>query len=81
VIAVRNDGRGDAGPFDVGLRIGGRDALLVTVAGAMAGQSQPLTFVGPRCVAGERVRIEADPGDRVAEADERDNVLSLDCPV
>jgi subtilase family serine protease len=80
-IPVRNDGRADTGAFDVALRIGAEDREPVTVTGLAAGASQVVTFLAPRCVAGDVLRFEVDPDDRVAEEDERDNVLTVACPI
>ena len=79
-IPVRNDGRADAGAFDVALRIGAEDRPPVTVAGLAAGASQLVTFSAPRCAPGDVVRFAVDPDDRVPEEDERDNVLTVACP-
>jgi len=79
-VAVRNHGRADAGPFDVALRIGGERRPPVTVAGLAAGETRAVSFVAPRCAAGDVLRFEVDPDGRVAEADEDDNVLSVACP-
>jgi hypothetical protein len=80
-IPVRNHGRADAGAFDVALRIGAEDRAPVTVAGLAAGASQAVTFTAPRCAPGDVLRFEVDPDDRVAEEDERDNVLTVACPI
>jgi hypothetical protein len=79
-IPVRNDGRADAGAFDVALRIGAEDRQPVTVTGLAAGAAQVVTFLAPRCASGDVLRFEVDPDDRVAEEDERDNVLTVACP-
>lgn len=79
-VPVRNDGRADAGAFDVALRIGLEDRAPVTVTGLAAGGSQLVTFTAPRCAPGDVLRFEVDPDNRVAEEDERDNVLTVACP-
>jgi hypothetical protein len=79
-VPVRNDGRADAGAFDVALRIGAEDRPPVTVAGLAAGASQLVTFTAPRCAPGDVLRFSVDPDDRIAEEDERDNVLTVACP-
>jgi subtilase family serine protease len=53
----------------------------VTVAGLAAGAAQAVTFMAPRCAPGDVLRFEVDPDDRVAEEDERDNVLTVACPI
>ncbi len=80
-VPVRNDGRVDAGAFDVTLRIGREDRDPVTVTGLAAGGAQTVSFLAPRCTPGEILRFEADPDDRIAESDERDNVLTVACPI
>jgi hypothetical protein len=80
-IPVRNDGRADAGAFDVALRIGAEDREPVTVTGLAAEAAQVVTFLAPRCASGDVLRFEVDPDDRVAEEDERDNVLTVACPI
>ncbi len=80
-IPVRNAGRGDAGPFEVALRIGAApESALVAVSALAAADVQTVTFVAPPCAPGDALRFEADPGDRVVEVDERDNVLRVACP-
>lgn len=79
-IPVRNDGRADAGAFDVALRIGAEERAPVTVAGLAAGASQQVVFTAPRCSVGDVLRFTVDADDRVAEDDERDNVLTVACP-
>jgi subtilase family serine protease len=37
--------------------------------------------MAPRCAPGDVLRFEVDPDDRVAEEDERDNVLTVACPI
>ncbi len=79
-IPVRNVGRADAGTFDVALRIGGEDRPTIAVTDLPAAASQPVTFTAPRCAAGDVLRFEVDPGGRVSESDESDNVLTVACP-
>jgi len=79
-IPVRNDGRADAGAFDVALRIGAEDRRPVTVTGLAAGAAQLVTFTAPRCAPGDVLRFEVDPDNRVTETDERDNMLTVACP-
>jgi hypothetical protein len=79
-IPVRNTGRTDAGPFDVALRVGATDPAVVAVSALRAGDAQTVTFLAPPCALGDRLRYEADSDDRIAESDERDNVVRVDCP-
>lgn len=80
-IPVRNTGRGDAGAFDVAFTLVGEPKpLIASVSGLAAGDSQSIAVVAPRCQPGEQLRVEVDPGNRVDEAGERDNVLTIACP-
>ena len=81
IVPVRNDGRSDAGPFDVALSIDGVVQDPVTVTGLAAGTTQTVTFVAPRCKGGADVRIQLDPGARIDEADRSDDVKMAGCPV
>lgn len=80
-LAVRNDGRSDAGPFDVGLSVGGIDQPAQRMlSGLDAGTEDTVTFVAPRCAPGTRLRFTLDPRGEVAEASEADDVVLRACP-
>lgn len=82
-VPVRNDGRGDAGAFDVVLTVGAGALAPVTVPELAAGTTQAVTFLAPPCAAGDRLTVQVDPEDRVEEADDHraDNRLTVDCPL
>jgi hypothetical protein len=81
ILAVRNAGRGDAGPFDVGLSVGGIDQPAQRMlSGLDAGAEDTVTFVAPRCAPGSNLRFTLDARGEVAEASEADNVVLRPCP-
>jgi hypothetical protein len=78
---VFNDGRTDAGPFDVGLAVAGAEQPDVRVAaGIAAGSDTTLTFVAPRCAPGTTLRFTLDARDEVQESVESDDVVERACP-
>lgn len=78
-VVVRNRGRGDAGAFAVHVTRG--DLVKgQTVTGLAAGEEIALTVRVGRCSEGEPLTVAVDPAGDVDEADEDDNVLTLDCP-
>jgi hypothetical protein len=80
-LLVRNDGRTDAGPFDIGLDIAGaRQPAQRLAAGLAAGGEEIVTFVGPRCTPGSTLRFTLDAGAEVAESVESDDVVERACP-
>jgi hypothetical protein len=81
LLAVRNGGRGAAGPFDVVLNAGGMPQPPVRVAGLAAGESRVVSLPGPQCAAGATLRFVLDAGAAVAESDEADDVVDRACPV
>jgi hypothetical protein len=81
VLAVRNDGRSDAGPFDVGLSVGGIDQPAQRMlSGLDAGAEDTVTFVAPRCAPGSTLRFTLDVRSEVAESSEADDVVLRACP-
>jgi len=80
LLAVRNGGRGAAGPFDVVLNAGGMPQPPVRVAGLAAGESRVVSLPGPQCAAGATLRFVLDAGGAVAESDEADDVVDRVCP-
>jgi hypothetical protein len=78
-VVVRNRGRSTAGPFTVRMSRAGIAATRQVVALA-AGDRQTLSFNLGRCTAGEPVTVSLDPADRIDEADEADNVVTVACP-
>lgn len=81
IVNVRNDGKSEAGPFDVALSIDGVAQTPVTVIGLAAGATQAVPFVGPRCKGGADIVIAVDPSKRIDEADRADNTKTAGCPV
>lgn len=79
VVVVRNRGRSAAGPFAVRMSRAGAAATKQVVALA-AGDRQTLSFPLGRCTPGELVTVRLDPANRVDEADEADNVVTVACP-
>jgi hypothetical protein len=78
-VVVANRGRGAAAGFGVDVRRADvlRSAVLPGLpAGGQATVSVPLG----RCRPGETVTVTLDPGDRVDEAHEADNVAAVACP-
>jgi hypothetical protein len=80
-LAVRNAGRGPAGPFDVLLSGAGADQPTQRVTGLEAGGTVTLTFAAPRCVPGSTLRVTVDARGEVVEADEADDVVERTCPL
>lgn len=81
-VVVRNDGRTEALGFDVALRVNGTPILpaqALTTLGA--GAKQVVSFRGPRCTPGTSLVVTADPGNRVDEADETNDGLTVPCPL
>jgi hypothetical protein len=80
-LAVTNDGRGDAPPFDVLLSVADVDQPAQRVAGGLnAGTRGTVTFVAPRCLQGSTVRFTLDARGEVDEVDEAKNVVERPCP-
>lgn len=79
-VVVRNDGRSAATDFDVVLTVNGTARPAATVATLAAGGRRVVRFTAPRCTAGSTVKADVDPDNRVAERDESDNSLGVDCP-
>jgi hypothetical protein len=79
-VAVRNNGRSDASDFDVALNVNGVAQPASTLPGLGAGLRKVVQFTAPRCDPGTQVKVDVDPDNRVAEADETNNSLTVDCP-
>lgn len=79
LVAVRNVGRGDAGPFTVSLAVAGSLQGEQTVPALPAREATVLTFDGPRCPAGARLRVEVDAAHQIDEAREGNNTLTSRC--
>lgn len=81
-VTVRNDGRTAATGFDVGLDLNGTPILPArTLPTLAAGAKQVVYFRGPRCTAGTSLLATADRDNRVDEANETNDGLSVTCPL
>jgi hypothetical protein len=78
-VTVRNAGRTAAGPFDVGLSVGGVVLAPLTLAGLEPGATGTVVFGGPPCAPGAPLVATADVAASVDERDERSNVLVTTC--
>jgi hypothetical protein len=81
LLAVTNDARRAAAPFDIGVAVGGTAQPPVHLDGLAAGESRVVSIPAPRCTPGSRVRFVLDPDGAVDESDERDNVADRACPL
>ncbi len=77
---MRKDGGSDAGGFDGMLNVNGVAQPASTVTGLAVGDRRVVSFTAPRCTAGSQVKVDVDPDNRVAEADETNNSRTVDCP-
>jgi hypothetical protein len=80
-IAIRNEGRGAAGPFAVALSVDGAAQPPLEVKGLAAGAHSVLDTPGPSCEAGGSVEVTLDPQHRVAEAPGGGESDTLPCPL
>src|SRR6476469_6555851 len=81
LIRVRNDGRGDAGPFDTVLSVDGNAQPAASVAGLPAGGATKVAVVGMRCVLGSQIQVAVDPAGTIDESHEGNNTVSRPCPM
>jgi CARDB protein len=75
-LSVVNTGKGDAGPFDVGLIVDGALPDSRGVDGLKAGSSTTVKITGPLC---NRLRAVVDRSHALAETIEDDNELRSRC--
>jgi hypothetical protein len=80
-LAVRNAGRGPAGPFDVLLSGAGPEQPPQRVTGLQRRATVTLIFAAPRCAPGSTLRVTIDARAEVVEADEADDVVERTCPL
>jgi CARDB len=80
LVVVQNDGRSRAGSFEVALRVPAGSPPPVTVSGLRAGARREVSIAGPRCQTGDPVQVTVDPGNRVDESVEGNNVRTFTCP-
>ena len=79
-VVVRNVGRSQASDFDVALSVNGLAQPARAVSELAAGGRRVVQITGPRCDPGSQLSVDVDPDNRVAEADETNNSLAVDCP-
>jgi hypothetical protein len=80
LVTIRNDGRADAGAFDVAFSIGTTALPNETVESLGAGAKTVVTFVGGRCSPGDQITVHVDPEGRVVQTDRTDDQKVVDCP-
>jgi hypothetical protein len=78
-VALRNDGRTDAGPFEVALAAGVLALEPAALEGLAAGERRTVSIGGPPCAPGEPLTATVDSAGAVDERDEQDNALTLPC--
>jgi hypothetical protein len=81
LLDVTNEGRGAAGPFDIGVAVGDVPQPPARLDGLAAGESRVVSITAPRCTPGSTVRFVLDPGAAVDESDEGDDVVERACPL
>ena len=77
-VGVQNDGKIDADEVDVSVSVDRAILDTVTLSHLAAGESRTVTFTGPECRRG--VRVKADPGNSIGESIEDDNSQLFACP-
>jgi CARDB len=81
-LVVVNEGRGDAGPFAVGLTVGGTAQPPQRVEGGLgAGEAATVIFTAAPCAPGSTLRFTLDAQAEVAEASEADDDVAEPCPL
>lgn len=79
-VAVRNDGRGAAGQFNVALSVSGLALPETTLPGlAPSAGRQVVSFSGPNCLAGSTVTATVDPEGAIDERTKTDDARSITC--
>jgi len=81
LIRVRNDGRGDVGPFDTVLSVDGNAQPAATVSGLPAGGVTKVPIVGQRCELGSQLQVAVDTAGLIDESRESNNAVSRPCPI
>lgn len=80
-VVIRNEGRSDAGPFQVVLGVNGGAQAPLTVPSLDAGARTVLDAQGPVCAAGGDVEITLDPTHQIPEAAGGGQSDTLTCPL
>lgn len=79
-VVVRNTGRGDAlASAAVSMMVGGQRVPIQALSSLGAGESETVSFDGPRCTGETRIDLSLDVAGAVEEAGEANNTLSLPC--
>jgi hypothetical protein len=77
-VTISNRGKVDADEVDVQLSVDKAILDTVTLSSLDAGESRTVSFNGPACRRG--VRVKADPGNSIGETIEDDNSQLFSCP-
>jgi CARDB len=77
-VTISNRGKVDADEVDVQLSVDKAILDTVTVSSLSAGESRTVSFNGPDCRRG--IRVKADPGNSIGETIEDDNSQLFSCP-
>jgi hypothetical protein len=77
-VAISNKGKVDAEEVDVSLSVDRAILDTITLSELGAGESRTLSFTGPECRRG--IRVKADPGNSIGETIEDDNSELFTCP-
>src|SRR3954453_2722356 len=77
-VTIENRGKIDADEVDVSLSVDKAVLDTITLAHVGAGESRTVSFNGPACRRG--VRVKADPGNSIGETIEDDNSELFACP-
>jgi hypothetical protein len=80
LVTIRNDGRADAGAFDVAFSLGDAALPNETVESLGAGARTVVTFVGARCAPGDQITVHVDPDGHVEQTDRTDDQKVVACP-
>jgi len=79
-VRVVNSGLADAPAFATRLDVSGAAVEESTGEPLAPGEADTLLFEAPRCAPGSQITATVDAGATVDEADEADNVLTMECP-
>jgi hypothetical protein len=79
VAIVANDGRGDAGPFEIDFTREGTLIGTLTLDGLRAGSERTVFLTAAACAPGEQIAATADARAAVDESDEDDDTQSTLC--
>jgi hypothetical protein len=80
LVTVRNRGRGASGAFAVSLATPGAEPVLAQAPPLAAGRRTVVEIDAAPCHPGESLQVVLDPDERVDEASEADDSVSVPCP-